>query len=1266
MAGTTDVKSLMLQVDASVELLRRNLQQGLRDIGAFEQGANRTAGQVDQRLGQVGRSFNLSGPIARTRAEIATIGTSADRVERQIRQSSGGIRAALLASTAGVGAAFSVNQVKEYADGYTRFTNQLKVAGLAGEALGKTQNDLYGIAQRYGVQLESIGGLYGRLTQGAKELGSSQSDMLRFVSGVGAALKVQGGDAASTSGAILQLTQALGGEIVRAEEFNSINEGARPILQAVANGIDRFGGSVAKLRGEVIEGKVTSREFFAAFLKGSAALEAQATKANFTISASFQILNNALGKYIGESDAAFSASERVGSAIVSIANNLDTIVPALSTIAIAYGATKAAGLAFGGVATVIATVAQADRALAEQVLLGNASFVSRSELAANSARLVAAADAEAVASIEATIAARRAEQATLLEQIEMERALAAERRAQAVNFAAQNVGGGNRTALLAAQRKAENDATFATQRLTVARERLAVVDGELAVAEGGLAGAQARAAASTELATAATNRATIAARAGAAASRLFAGALTLIGGSVAGGAAVLTIGALVGAVLLYRNAMQAAEDRNRATAAAMKATSEASVTLNQDLRLMAQAGVSAAAGLTQVGANAAASTGRMLTFAGAVGEAAEKLRQLAIARRNEQVLDLATKSVAAERRANEAQARINARQPTLVAAGPGQSAVRVMSTADRQANANDARIVAENRMLQQANYQLAQRAANLPLAGRIKESDRIGGRDVDGDLARVTRDLVVARERGIRSQIDALEAQKFELTQYKKYRKDGLSAQAASDAASADASSFRNASSGAQGDRDARAGRAARKKADREADAAARKQAVEVRDAAADARAFAAGERQANNDIAAARAELTNSAVERAAIEKARIEAERQSRNEELAEQAKQGRFGVGDTAKQRVKALQGLNDQRAALETQVVDARERQRVADEGLALANADRANQTDLLRAQSNLVTSAAERRDLERRILAIQYDEERAKLDAVIASRDTTDAEKEIARRRKAMLGDLQAADQKNVDRQYAGPMDQYRQRLQAAAGDMNEALQSVQVNGLESLESGLVSIISGTEDVGSAFKKMAQSIIADLARIAIQKAILSAIGGGTGFFGFRDGGSLSDVPGRADGGSLGGLISGPGNGRSDSILALLSGPGGAVRLSNREFIMNERAVQFYGADTMAAINARRVPRFADGGSLSTPSMPLSLAAARAPSLASLASNAAGGASGNVTVSIALGDDLDARIDNRAVGVAVRVVRDAAPQIVEASTAATVSTLTRASL
>jgi len=1257
MAGTADVKSLLLEVDASVELLRRNLTRGDQAVGAFESETRQRLDRMDRRFEQLGGGLQrLPGTIGRARAEIATLGTSVARVEGQVRASSNAMRSALLSSTTAIGAALSVNQIKDYADGYTQFTNQLKVAGLEGTNLGKTQNDLYAIAQRYGVQLESVGTLYGRLSQGSRELGASQSDLLKFTNGVGAALKVQGGDASASAGALLQLTQALGGTFVRAEEFNSINEGARPILQAVANGIDKYKGSVSALRNDVIAGTLTSRDFFQGFLRGSAQLETQAAKSNLTIGASFVVLNNALGKYIGETDASLSATGRVSGAIVGLANNLDAIVPALTVI----GAGFATKFAVGPITAAAAAVG----ALRAELFASNVVMLGGATAAAAKANFAAASAATEVAGIESTIAARRAEQVVLAEQIAAERALVTAKRAEAQAAAVSLTQGGlnGRNAALATQTSANNAANFAADRLAVARQRLNAVTAELAVAEGSLAGAQARSTIAADVAAAANTRATLAARAGAAASRLLAGALTLIGGSVAGGAAVLAIGALVGAIILFRNASAAAEERNKATAASMQETAAASRRLNQGLVSLASTGVSAASGIAQAGGSASTATGKMLAFAGAVGEAAEKLRQLAVARRREQVLSFANDSVAAEQRAKQAQARIDARRPgnTVIGGSAMISAGGGLSNADQRANVADARIVAENRALQRANYLAAQRAANIPLENRIRESDRAGGRDVDGELARVTRDLVIARERGIRSQVDSLEAQKLELTQYKKYRKQGLSPEAAQQAASTDAGAFRSASVGAQGDRDAKTGTAAQKKADREAAAAARKQRAEVRDAAADERAYSAAERQANNDIAAARADLTNSAVERAEIEKDRIESERQNRNNEIAQQAKQGGLGEGQAAETRKLELQRLNDERAKLETQVVDARETQRIADEGLAVAQASRGNQVDLLQKQADLVTSASQRRDLERRILAIQYDEERAKLDAVIASRDSTEAEKEIARQRRAMLGDLQAADEKGVERRNAGPVEQYRERLRAATGDMHEALDGVVANGLSSIEDGLVGIVSGTESVGSAFKKMAASIIADLARIAIEKAIVSAIG--SSFFGFAEGGSLSGIPGRADGGSLGGLISGPGTGKSDSILALLRGPGGgAVRLSNREFIMNESAVNYYGADTMSALNSRRLPRFASGGSLRGPSV----GALRSPAMPNLSGMAAGRRD-RVAVDVKTRVEASPLLLATVQETAVRTVAGAAEPIMEGASNRTMNRLNRPEL
>jgi len=151
-----------------------------------------------------------------------------------------------------------------------------------------------------------------------------------------------------------------------------------------------------------------------------------------------------------------------------------------------------------------------------------------------------------------------------------------------------------------------------------------------------------------------------------------------------------------------------------------------------------------------------------------------------------------------------------------------------------------------------------------------------------------------------------------------------------------------------------------------------------------------------------------------------------------------------------------------------------------------------------------------------------------------------------------------------------PMEAYRQRLRASTSDMGRSLQQVKVEGLDALENGLVGIVSGTQSVADAFKSMANQVIADLARIAIEKLIVNTIGGG--IFGFAEGGVVQKK-------ATGGFISGPGTGTSDSIPAWLS---------NGEYVMKAAAVRRIGVNTLDAIN-NGMPRFASGG-LVNPGVP----------------------------------------------------------------------------
>ena len=316
---------------------------------------------------------------------------------------------------------------------------------------------------------------------------------------------------------------------------------------------------------------------------------------------------------------------------------------------------------------------------------------------------------------------------------------------------------------------------------------------------------------------------------------------------------------------------------------------------------------------------------------------------------------------------------------------------------------------------------------------------------------------------------------------------------------------------------------------------------------------------------------------------------------------------------------------------------------------------------LQLQADLATTTEQRRRIALQILAL---DEKAAREA--AKRDTESDDPDRQRHGRDALARIDATSgmrQAKVEGQYAGPLEQYRAHLVDSVGDMDRAMEGVKAHGLQNLEDGLTGLVSGTETVAGAFKKMASSIVADLARIAIQKLILNAIGGGGGFFGFKTGGKVAGyaeggLPGFAGGASsrVNGLIRGPGNGTSDSILALVGGTN-PIMVSNGESIVTEAATKRYWP-LIKAMNDGALPAFAGGGAIDA----ASLSYPAIPSARALAS-AGGRSDGELRVRVMLDESLDARIDNRAAGVAVEVVRGAAPALIDGAKNATIADLRR---
>jgi tape measure domain-containing protein len=247
--------------------------------------------------------------------------TAATRMERDMAKAVGGINRTL----AGIGVGLSIAGATKLIDASTRITNALKVAGVSGDQLNQVYDSLFASAQRNAAPLEALVQLFGRASLVQKELGASTQDLLKFTDNVAVALRVNGKSAEESSGALLQLSQALGSGTVRAEEFNSMLEGALPIAQAAAAGIEEAGGSVAKLRQLVVNGKISSQAFFLGFQAGAVTLQTKVANAQLTVAQGFVRLENTAIDAARRINDATGASKTAASALDALAFIVDKL-----------------------------------------------------------------------------------------------------------------------------------------------------------------------------------------------------------------------------------------------------------------------------------------------------------------------------------------------------------------------------------------------------------------------------------------------------------------------------------------------------------------------------------------------------------------------------------------------------------------------------------------------------------------------------------------------------------------------------------------------------------------------------------------------------------------------------------------------------------------------------------------------------------------------------------------------------------------------------
>ena len=236
-------------------------------------------------------------------------------------------------SLVALGGSLALSEVARYADTWTRATGKINIFTHSAEETAAVMERIYGIAQDTRQPIDGVASSFHQLSIAGSALGASQEELLTFTEAIGKALAIQGTDANTARGGIIQLGQAMNEGIVRAQEYNSMINAMPMVLKTVANNLEGVDGSLAKLRARMLEGKLYSKDFFEALLKGTDDLDALFDRSGKTIGQSFTVIQNAITKYIGQIDQATGASAKFYEAAVFVADNIDIIVKALISLA---------------------------------------------------------------------------------------------------------------------------------------------------------------------------------------------------------------------------------------------------------------------------------------------------------------------------------------------------------------------------------------------------------------------------------------------------------------------------------------------------------------------------------------------------------------------------------------------------------------------------------------------------------------------------------------------------------------------------------------------------------------------------------------------------------------------------------------------------------------------------------------------------------------------------------------------------------------------
>lgn len=339
---STNSQSAINQINREIELLERRNVAAQRQVSGFNIATQRA--DSNQQL-----SRDLPAGNSAQTSVISELTNGLNKLQQTLML---------------VGVAMSGRQIMEYADQWTHFTNAIQLASEKTGNAEMQQARLFRLAQDSRAPLESVTQLYLRLSRASESLNLSQSQTNVMIGTVTKALALMGTAPSAVRGGLLQLEQALGGVVVRGQEFKSILDSMPSVMAIVVKHYDEAAkaiareeavmrgatdtelqaidarkktvSSIADLRNRMYEGKVGSEEFARAILLGQKEIDFAFDRSHKTFAQAFTALDNGFTKLVGGFNEGTHASDLFFSGMTALSEHLPLMLGVLTAIGGAF------------------------------------------------------------------------------------------------------------------------------------------------------------------------------------------------------------------------------------------------------------------------------------------------------------------------------------------------------------------------------------------------------------------------------------------------------------------------------------------------------------------------------------------------------------------------------------------------------------------------------------------------------------------------------------------------------------------------------------------------------------------------------------------------------------------------------------------------------------------------------------------------------------------------------------------------------------------